>query len=103
MPSCRQQKKRHKAALELMVPRTDEQTAAANRAAFGLLLADLKLTRLQAADLIASTTMRPCSLRAVKSWLAAPTVVSARPCPTWAVEALRKGGARMRHSQCPPL
>lgn len=52
------------------------------------LIEDAKITQLRAAELIGEQTMRPCSARAVRAWLAEPSLASARPCPDWAVLAL---------------
>lgn len=52
------------------------------------LLKDAGVTQSQAAAYIAEETKRPCSVRAVRSWLASD-VASARGCPDWAVEALK--------------
>lgn len=46
------------------------------------------VTRERAAQAIADETKRPCSWRAVQSWVADPALKSARPCPDWAVQAL---------------
>jgi hypothetical protein len=46
------------------------------------------ITQSKAAQLIAEQTMRPCSVRAVRAWLANADVSSARPCPDWAVHTL---------------
>ncbi|MNR15759.1 hypothetical protein D3C85_1323150 [compost metagenome] len=46
------------------------------------------VTQAQAAELIAQETKRPCSVRSVRAWLAAPDKSSARTCPAWAVNAL---------------
>lgn len=46
------------------------------------------ITQKKAAEFIAAHTKRPCSVRAVRSWLADESLPSARPCPKWAVEAL---------------
>jgi len=61
-----------------------------NREKFLELLAKSYLTQVDAAELIAKQTQRPCSPRAVRSWVAESTVPSSRPCPDWAVEALKK-------------
>lgn len=43
------------------------------------------ITRIVAAQYIAEETKRPCSWRAVQSWLTDPALPSARGCPDWAV------------------
>jgi hypothetical protein len=52
------------------------------------LLADHGLTQAQSAALICEQTKRPCSVRAVRSWLNDPEKASSRACPDWAVAAL---------------
>lgn len=52
------------------------------------------ITQARAAELIGEQTMRPCSARAVRSWLADADLVSSRPCPDWAVLALE---ARLKY------
>ncbi len=52
------------------------------------LLAENNLTQAKAAYLICEYTRRPCSVRAVRSWVNDPTKSSSRTCPDWAVEAL---------------
>lgn len=46
------------------------------------------ITQDEAARLIAEQTMRPCSVRTVRAWLADPGKPSARPCPDWGILAL---------------
>lgn len=48
------------------------------------------VTQAAAAEAIAKVTMRPCSERTVRAWLADDSLPSARPCPEWAVNALTK-------------
>jgi hypothetical protein len=62
-----------------------------NRAQFAQMLEQASLSQTKAAELIALQTMRPCSARAVRSWLADPELPSARACPQWAVLALQAG------------
>lgn len=59
-----------------------------NRVAFIALLAENGLTQAMAAMLIGEYTRRPCSVRAVRSWVNDPGKPSSRTCPDWAVEAL---------------
>jgi len=76
-------------------PRTDARKAATNREAFRALISTHGLMLKDCAELIALQTGRPCSYRAVKSWMADPNeVATSRPCPDWAVEALRAAVAR---------
>lgn len=60
-----------------------------NRTEFLALLADNGLTQAQAAYLICEYTRRPCSVRAVRSWINDPNKPSSRTCPDWAVDALK--------------
>jgi phage I-like protein len=50
----------------------------------------LGITQAQAAELITKDTLRKVSTRTVKMWLAASTAKTARPCPIWAVIALKR-------------
>lgn len=59
------------------------------------LMARANITRERAAQAIADETKRPCSWRAIQSWIADPELTSARPCPDWAINALE---ARLRFS-----
>jgi len=52
------------------------------------------ITRAEAAQYIADETKRPCSWRAIQSWLTDPSLPSARNCPDWAVTNLE---ARLKH------
>jgi hypothetical protein len=53
-----------------------------------------KITRKEAAIYISDETKRPCSWRTVQSWLANPSLSSARPCPDWVVKNLE---ARLKY------
>lgn len=59
-----------------------------NRLRYQKLLADHHLTQADSAALICRHTQRPCSVRAVRSWLNDPDKPSSRACPEWAVAAL---------------
>lgn len=48
------------------------------------------ITQKRSAELIAAVTGRPCSVRAVRSWVNDPEKKSSSPCPDWAVEKLEK-------------
>ncbi|MGF6996833.1 hypothetical protein [Paraburkholderia sp. GAS32] len=61
-----------------------------NRERFQQLLADHGITQAVSAALICEQTQRPCSVRAVRSWLNDPAKASSRECPAWAVAALEK-------------
>lgn len=61
-----------------------------NRKHFNKLLADNGLTQADGAALICDLTQRPLSVRTVRSWLNDPEKPSSRPCPDWAVDALKK-------------
>lgn len=64
-------------------------TSMTNQEKFRKLCADGNATQEEAARLIAEQTMRPCSVRTVRAWLAdAEKTSSARPCPDWALLAL---------------
>ncbi len=45
----------------------------------------------EVAQLIADESKRPCSWRAVMSWMADPSRPSARPCPEWVIPILEDG------------
>lgn len=66
-----------------------------NRERFAELLLTNGIKQVKSAKLIFAVTNRPCSDRAVRSWLADPKLPSARKCPDWAVEALEKAVAYM--------
>ncbi len=59
-----------------------------NQDRFRQLLQEYGLTQAASAALLCKQTQRPCSVRAVRSWLNDPQKLSARPCPDWAVKAL---------------
>ena len=59
-----------------------------NQKKFRDLLKKSGITQGKAAQFIAEQTMRPCSVRAVRTWLADSELPSARGCPDWAVLAL---------------
>ncbi|MFZ6774571.1 hypothetical protein ACO0LB_17850 [Undibacterium sp. SXout7W] len=61
-----------------------------NRRKLQQLLDDHNLTQAQGAALICQQTERPCSVRAIRSWLNNPEKSSARTCPDWAILALEK-------------
>ncbi|EPQ0237775.1 hypothetical protein VKM53_20335 [Providencia stuartii] len=52
------------------------------------LMCEHQITQKKAAELICIQTMRPCSVRAIKSWVNDPDKPSSRTCPDWAVKAL---------------
>ena len=60
-----------------------------NREEFHRLLVENNLTQADSAALICEQTQRPCSVRAVRSWLNDPDKPSSRPCPDWALAALK--------------
>lgn len=60
-----------------------------NREMFMQLLRYFGLTPKKAAELICIQTMRPCSVRAIKSWVSNPGKPGSKPCPEWAVKALQ--------------
>ena len=59
-----------------------------DRANFKQLLAEHKLTQAASAALICTQTGRPCSVRAVRSWLNDRDKPSSRGFPDWALTAL---------------
>lgn len=59
-----------------------------NRDKLAALIERANITRAEAAQYIAEETKRPCSWRAVQSWLADPALPSARECPDWAIANL---------------
>lgn len=61
-----------------------------NRERFLKLLKVNGISQIKSAELINAVTERPCSQRAVRSWLNDPDKPSSRPCPDWAVAALEK-------------
>lgn len=65
-----------------------------NRAKLLALIKQANITRAEAARFISDETKRPCSWRAVQSWLADPSLTSARGCPDWAITNLE---ARLKH------
>lgn len=69
----------------------DNEQREANRQAFMALLKKYEVKQGESAMLINAVTRRPCSARAVRSWLNDPTKKSSRPCPSWAVNALKDG------------
>lgn len=60
-----------------------------NRVEYKRLLDEYGLTQADSAALICKQTQRPCSVRAVRSWLNDPDKPSSRPCPDWALAALK--------------
>lgn len=65
-----------------------------NRDQLRQLLTDNDKTQAEGAALICGHTKRPCSVRAIRSWLNNPEAPSARKCPDWAIEALRDALAK---------
>ena len=61
-----------------------------NKEDFKSLLRACWLTQTRAAQVISEITLRPLSTRTVRSWLTDPANPSYRPCPDWAIEALRE-------------
>lgn len=59
-----------------------------NQEKLKLLLADAGITQKDAAEYIATSTRRPCSVRSVRAWLADESLASARPTPDYAVQNL---------------
>jgi len=61
-----------------------------NQKEFREILAKYGITQAQAAALITKETSKNIKLRTLRTWLAAPEAVSAKPCPIWAIVALKK-------------
>ncbi|HAF2404735.1 TPA: hypothetical protein G8N69_004837 [Salmonella enterica] len=59
-----------------------------NRAKLLKLLAEHNITQREAAELIREESMRPCTERAVRTWVNDPDKPSSRPCPQWAIDVL---------------
>ncbi|KKN96106.1 hypothetical protein LCGC14_0170350 [marine sediment metagenome] len=55
-----------------------------------------KVTHAKVATLLTAVTGRPCSERAIRSWLTDPENKSYRPCPDWAVAALARAKGYMQ-------
>ena len=55
----------------------------------------------EVAQLIADESKRPCSWRAVMSWMADPSRPSARPCPEWVIPILEDGLKRKKEAVKP--
>jgi len=66
-----------------------------NRELFQQILVTYGITQAESAAMICEQTQRPCSVRAVRSWLNDPTKPSARACPDWAVTALKNAIAKL--------
>jgi hypothetical protein len=61
-----------------------------NRRRFRHLLEIHHITQKESAKLISAVTGRPCSERAVRTWVGDPAKRSTSPCPDYAVRALEK-------------
>jgi hypothetical protein len=61
-----------------------------NQKEFREILEKYGITQAQAAILITEETSRNIKLRTLRTWLASPDAVSAKPCPQWAIVALKK-------------
>jgi len=64
------------------------KTITSNRELFRQILVDYNITQAESAALICKQTQRPCSVRAIRSWLNDPDKPSSRECPDWALAAL---------------
>ena len=60
----------------------------ANRNKLLKILAEHKITQREAAELIKEESMRPCTERAIRTWVNDPEKPSSRPCPQWAIDVL---------------
>lgn len=61
-----------------------------NREVLRSLLSENRLTQAECAALLSQQTMRPCSVRTVRSWLNDPSKPSSRLCPDWVIPAFKK-------------
>jgi hypothetical protein len=61
-----------------------------NQKEFREILAKHGITQDQAVALIIKETSRNIKVRTLRTWLANPEAVSAKPCPIWAIVALKK-------------
>lgn len=61
-----------------------------NREKFKALMKEHGIKQSQCAVLLEAVTQRPCSARAIRSWINDPEKESSRPCPDWAVSALER-------------
>ncbi|EKP0310264.1 TPA: hypothetical protein ACSCYS_003320 [Aeromonas veronii] len=52
------------------------------------ILADHKITQAKCAEIICMMSGRPCSVRAVRSWVNDPSKPSIRTCPDWVISLL---------------
>lgn len=72
---------------------TKQQT---NQERYRGLLEQAGISQVRSAELLVEQTGRPCTSRAVRTWLCDSGKSSARPCPDWAVSnleiALKKEG-----------
>lgn len=66
-----------------------------NRARLRQLMDDFNIKQKRAAELIAAASRRPCSDRAIRSWLNDPESPHSRTCPDWAIENLEYAIAAM--------
>ena len=55
------------------------------------------ITQARCAAIICEYTMRPCSVRTVRSWLNDPTKTSARQCPDWVIAVLTNALLRLNN------
>lgn len=61
-----------------------------NQQEFREILAKYGITQAQAAELITKETAKNIKIRTLRTWLANSEAVSAKPCPIWAIVALKK-------------
>lgn len=65
------------------MPGISEKPVLSNQDRLRALIEAAGLTQKRVAEIVEARTFRPCSLRTVQSWLAAPGLPSARNCPDW--------------------
>lgn len=73
---------------------TDERER--NQKALRDILETYGLTQKKAAGLITEQSYRPVDARTFRSWLAPASAVSSRPCPLWALEALKRAIQKLK-------
>ena len=62
----------------------------ANREKLKAILARYQISQAKCAEIICAVSGRPCSVRAVRSWVNDPDKPSTRNCPDWVIELLEK-------------
>jgi hypothetical protein len=68
---------------------TSPEQAQQNKQQFRELIEKAGITQLEASVLVSQYTNRPCSVRTIRAWLSDSSIKTHRPCPNWAVDALK--------------